>query len=270
LRNSSYSNRYLVAELTGGLGNQLFGLAACLGLSERLGLDPAYTLVNYKENNPRKFELEKIVNSFDLKLVDDYEFVFKESKFYEFDEGSLGISPGTAMRGYFQNHRYFSNIDKLLRPAILNAAEDKVAPGSVERIAIHQRRGDYLLPIYADFHGVASNQYFVSAVRTLRNIWGPLPVEIFSDSPDEGARLASQISGAIYRDDTGMNPLEVLFELSKYRYLVGSNSSFSWWAAYLSEHQYGNVIFPKPWITGNNAEDLLLDGWISLPISGIA
>ena len=269
MQNSSHSKRYLIAELTGGLGNQLFGLAACLGLSERIGLDAAYSLVNYGLDNPRKFEIGKIVDSFDLKLVNDYEYVFKESKYYEFDEASLDVSPGTVMRGYFQSYRYFSNIDKLLRSAILNASEDKVTPGSVERIAIHQRRGDYLLPIYSDFHGVASNQYFVSAVRTLRNIWGPVPVDVFSDSPEEGVRLASEISDAIYREDTGMNPLEVLFELSRYRYLVGSNSSFSWWAAFLAEHQYGNVIFPKPWITGNNAEDLLLDGWISLPIKGI-
>ena len=81
MQNSSHSKRYLIAELTGGLGNQLFGLAACLGLSERIGLDAAYSLVNYGLDNPRKFEIGKIVESFDMKLVNDYEYVFKESKF---------------------------------------------------------------------------------------------------------------------------------------------------------------------------------------------
>lgn len=269
MKTRAKSNNHLIVELTGGLGNQLFGIAACLGLSERIGLDPAYTLVNFDSKNPRKFEIEKIVKSFGLKLMDDFEFIFQETRMYEFDESSLDISPGTLLRGYFQNLGYFSNIDKSLKLSVLNSSEQQVITGSVEKIAIHMRRGDYLLPLHSKFHGVATNQYFVSAVRTLRNIWGPVPVDIFSDTPEEGLRLANQISDASYCVDTGMAPLEVLFELTKYRHFVGSNSSFSWWVAFLAEHKYGNVIFPKPWIRGNNAENLLLEGWISLPITGI-
>jgi len=263
------NNRNLIGELTGGLGNQLFVLAATVGLADKTGLNPAYSLRGFGSENPRKFEIHDVCNEFGMRRQETYDYIFQESQLYEFDQLSPNSSGNTLLQGYFQNINYFKHIGNDIRSLLLKSWHVKADLGHVEKIAIHQRRGDYLLPQYSTFHGVSSTRYFTSAVRTLRAIWGPLPVVIFSDSPEEGIFLSKEISDAEYFDDRGLSATEVLIEIARFRHLVGSNSSFSWWAAFLADHKYGDVIFPKPWILGHDADGLMFDGWIRLPIEGI-
>jgi hypothetical protein len=46
---------------------------------------------------------------------------------------------------------------------------------------------------------------------------------------------------------------------------VTSNSSFSWWAAYLSSPKPSLVIYPTPWFTGiNEPQNLIPESWIGI------
>lgn len=259
----------LIGELTGGLGNQLFVLAATLGLADKLGMNPHYSLRNYGDDSPRRFEISDICTELDITQQEKFNYIFQESQLYEFEPSLLNSKPNTLIRGYFQNRKYFSHMETEIRELLLRSWGVSSKLGSLDKIVVHQRRGDYLLPEIADFHGIASFRYYKDAVRTLRAIWGPLPVIIFSDSPDEAILLSKEIPNSAYFSDSGMSSAQVLIELATYRHMVGSNSSFSWWAAFMANHEYGNVIFPKPWISGNDADGLMFDNWIRLPLEGM-
>jgi hypothetical protein len=54
--------------------------------------------------------------------------------------------------------------------------------------------------------------------------------------------------------------------MSACRHHIIANSSLSWWAAWLGEHESQIVIAPEPWfITGRPTPDLLPDRWLLLP-----
>lgn len=265
----SEHNGNLIGELTGGLGNQLFVLASTMGLASKTGMNPAYSLQSFGIENPRKFEISDVCTELGIVQREEYDYIFHESQLYEFEQSVLSSSPNTLLRGYFQNLEYFKHIENDFRNLLLKSWNVTTTLGCIEKIAIHQRRGDYLLPQYSTFHGISTSRYFKSAVRTLRAIWGPLPVVIFSDSPEEGIFLSKEIPDAEYFNDSGLSSTQVLLEIAAYRHLVGSNSSFSWWAAFLANHKYGDVIFPRPWILGHDADGLMFDGWIRLPLEGI-
>ena len=62
-------------------------------------------------------------------------------------------------------------------------------------------------------------------------------------------------------------PLENLLLLSGASALVGANSTFSWWAAFLGERAEGSVVFPRPLFgPAGPAEprDWLLPGWVQV------
>ncbi|NDC36152.1 MAG: alpha-1,2-fucosyltransferase, partial [Synechococcaceae bacterium WB9_2_112] len=145
----------------------------------------------------------------------------------------------TALSGYFQCSRYFAavapHIRALFRPA------DTVHAAMLHRhaallrphiAAIHVRRGDYVqLPM----HGILDVPWYLRAARVLL---------------DEAPHIESF---AVFSDDPGwcqtnlaalaeLRPLKVVAEpdaavalhlLSQFEFYVLSNSTFSWWGAWL-------------------------------------
>jgi hypothetical protein len=111
--------------------------------------------------------------------------------------------------------------------------------------------------------GVLSKRYFEEALKLIssresRTIW------IFSDSPNM-VRSEMFVSNAINAEVFGSDDFSTAetFELmQKAEYLVISNSTYSWWAARISESSKKMIIAPEPWFSGQESPiDLIPDGW---------
>ena len=277
------------ATLVGGLGNQMFIAAAAAALAERLGspleldhaefrtdpagrrlaLDVFPTLAGLATS----VQLPQLLPAAIRRRLDRYRSdVFVEAGF-SYDARIESLTKPVRMRGYFQAHQYFDGIDvrelfALTQPNPRLAAIE-AAVGS-HWIGMHVRRGDYLNASTAAYHGLCSDEYFLRGLHLIRPHHDhELPVVLFTDQPDAvSARLNDAADFIVGPDPTAHEAVD-LWAMSHASALVMSNSSFSWWAAYLGESATRPVVAPRPWFQAINVDtkDLLLPNWLQIGIS---
>jgi len=129
-------------------------------------------------------------------------------------------------------------------------------------LIVHVRLGDYLFE--KDF-GIPSPKYYSSAITkalslgTFHSIW------LFSDSLEEARRyLPNELSVKIRKFHSVEFSTSLSFQIMRlgYGYVI-ANSTFSWWAAYLTRSQGAPVIAPDPWFKSIPQPKLLIPtSWI--------
>ena len=256
--------------LRGGLGNQLFGYAAGTELATRLGV-PLHLIVQPNMGTlgaERTFVLESVLPSdvtwSDIGVVAKR---FQEASF-AFDPEFAELMEPCLLDGYFQSWRYFENSEERIRKQISSTPEF-VHGGKLvgqEFLAVHVRRGDYLIPRNAKIHGLVPFEFFIVGLDYLRKIHGNLPAILFSDDVSEAKRLSLELDRCdVFDEDHKKGPLETLGAFSAAQGHVISNSSFSWWGAFLRGND-NIVIAPRPWFVDPSIDttDLLRPRWISM------
>lgn len=288
------------AYLQGGLGNQLFIYAAAFAQSKRLNCELFIDISRYssrdplergretvrtpeiidlglpgtvidqnspwRSNSPRRPRIMRPLGSASQKLK-----VFREKQFGH-DPDISQIVPGTTLYGYFQSEKYFAEASDelfdLFREIRLNTDEINFVnyQQNLETINAHVRRGDYLENQNSTFHGLTSPSYFLNGLNVLKSIHSNAQFQIFTDSP-EYVSQEFKTSKPLIAEDKGVRSIAAIIALSHCEGLVMSNSSFSWWAAWLlsKRNPSAQIIAPRPWqANGESAIDLLMPDWLSL------
>lgn len=291
----------ICAYLQGGLGNQLFILAAGWEQATRLkcplyidgsrflGADPlefaketprhidlaAMTLPGvvlgkdspWFKNSPRRPRLIRRPDRPSGRLT-----VYKQPGF-GFDEKINNIGVGTTIVGYFQSPQYFASVADQMHDMLWNASTTPAEEAEVNRIradprvTVHMRRGDYLGAAARAHHGVASSEYFARALDLCQRLVPGQQARVFSDSPVAAREELGTRSGLeFFAGGDSLGTVATLRAMAMGRGFVMSNSSFSWWAAWLmSRRGEDTVIAPRPWnVSGESASDLLLAEWMTL------
>ena len=277
-------------ELTGGLGNQLFILAAGLSQARRLKCHLYIDISRYTGVEARGLEIEefevpnssfitsRLKDNKSSKLVRRVKSFtpFAQKRFVEksfgYDSDINEITMGTRMVGYFQSPKYFEGHEAEVLGIIRSCSafkntEHSEAPNPLKKTAhIHIRRGDYLNPETQDFHGLATFEFFRNADSLLDTLIGPHSVKVFTDSENLIKQEIKSLPSWEITPSDGSSPLEVMQKMSRADGFVISNSSFSWWAAWIqSQTNPTTVIAPRPWFKNReSASDLLLADWITL------
>jgi len=171
---------------------------------------------------------------------------------YTYDENLVNDHSGNSYHGYFQNPRYFDQF----RNEILgefqfrsnipeNAKPLKEAIQKSTSVCIHVRRGDYLK---SDF-GTLTLNYYKTAINILNSNFTKLQYFIFSDEPRWCAERFKNFpkTTIIGVNNDNFDPIVDLNLMSACQHFIIPNSTFSWWAAYLSENPLKKVIVPKGW-----------------------
>lgn len=268
----------IVADLKGGLGNQLFIFAAAYAQAQRLGCRLVIDASRYSNpDQPHKYGLDFLEDLADETLrflprrriplsirrqrAAHTQYVFKENSTVRYEPSIETITPGTTLVGYFQSWHYFDGVADLLFKR-LSSSIGKLAP-----ITLHLRRGDYLNASTAKVHGLATADYARRAITLLNALGVVGSVAVFSDEQDRVAReLDGFPANLIFPDQRGMGALASLQQLASSEHMIMSNSSFSWWAAWMMNRRTGGyIIAPRPWFADDTAaSDLLLPNWITL------
>lgn len=297
----------VVVQLRGGLGNQLFQYAAGFSLSERRAEDlvldtallPPATVDRggvrrwpeqislfahagtLRDTAPSPFRKrlaqsfagrERAVGDSQLRAILGRRLYARETRE---DVAAFNRLPeGSRINAYCNSWRFFephladvaNQVRSLRAPGVwfqgMRSEMDAERP-----IAVHVRWGDYLNLRHV--YGVIGADYYRRAIDRIVTVSGTRPIWLFSDDPDgAGELLAPHVTmDRVVRPDPASSALENLLLLSRSAGIVAANSSFSWWAAFLSSAPAGAIVFPRPlFAQGGPPEpkEWLLPDWMQI------
>lgn len=266
-------------KIKGGLGNQLFQYAFIKSVSKRNGVDFFIDSTSYAWKKTRSFKL----NNFDIilneKIETDYTKHIIEHPDMSFNKEYLN-NKNCYFEGYFQNELYFKDIKEELRHELnltgklnLNNKQfiflNKIS--KTNSVAIFFRRGDYLN--LQDIYNQCTFDYYNKSMKYLSlKIENPVYF-IFSDDikwVKENFKINNEhyfVSDEdlfIEEEDSFDNKNDMIdFYLSmNCKHFIITNSTFAWWAAWLSNREKNKyIIFPKIWFTNNKIDNISSSHW---------
>jgi hypothetical protein len=175
--------------------------------------------------------------------------------------------------GYFQTEKYSNRVDpEIFQDLFENFSKSAVylefslQALSAKPLIIHIRIGDYRENPEL---GQLPKAYFINALSHLFSKVDANEIWIFSDSEE----LTDSYIPANFKDMTTiiptrqLSPGQILKIMGLGNSFIISNSSFSWWAAYLRENRLAPVLTPTPWFAGHPwAKDLIPSEWEKIPV----
>ena len=257
----------VVVRLTGGLGNQIFTVAAGLGISRLhnlpLVLDTSAFAVRaeIRSDGVAGYDLpfERIAGVTRRGATVELVVQGNRTTLPSFDEDGYRFDPklveccvdGGYIKGYFQSPKYFDAVKQevisLFRDKVVHEAGGAALKKRIldcNSVGVHVRRGDYLKTPAYEFHGLCETDYFRRAIEIMRTRQADPTFFVFSDDPDWCNEHFNEpdvivASGA-------RTPNADLDLLASCKHHILSNSSFSWWGAYLAYRPEQVVIAPAP------------------------
>ena len=257
--------------LKGRLGNNLFQIAAGASLAKANG-DAFCVSVPDKANDPglsTSFaELINLQKTILRKVEVREEWNTQQATYSEkqFNYGPIPYQQEMSISGYFQSEKYFDKqfvrelfaIDEETKNYILGKYGEIL---SQDVTSIHIRRGDYLKNI--DVHPICSMDYFRQAIRVIGK---EKPFLIVSNDIEW---CKKQFKGENFYFAENESAVVDLYLQSLCANNIISNSSFSWWGAWLNANPEKKVLVPDPWFgisTKNmDSSDLIPEGWAKVP-----
>lgn len=271
-----------------GLGNQLWAYSVVRSLAEEFNFDFGFLgTQNFKgvgfvdldfgraiQDKLLRFPKERVPNGFVSYLREELvRHAASGSDISPMDERIRRISDGTFVDGTFQTEKYFSDREKV-------KAWFDLGLGAEDICVISLRGGE--------FKGVKDlflpHSYFLRAIELVRAQDSKVEFEVVTDDEKlarewfPGFRI--QTSGGVKRLHGGIylhpNRHKIMLDFAKIqsaRYLIMSNSSFSWWGAFTNRVSE-MVIAPKYWARHNISDgfwsngDSLTRDWLWLDRNG--
>lgn len=283
----------VITKLSGGLGNQMFQYAVGRAIAHRnksdLGLDISWFKYNignekrdYGLSNFNIIENIKNQNFYIQKLKSRLSFLenfkkcenrkyFKEKTVSVFNKDSLCLSGYVFLEGYWQNFKYFADIEYILRQEFTLKKElDNEIARIIQKensVSIHIRRGDYISnPLYNKLNIALSLDYYQKTIEIIsQKVFSP-HFFIFSDDIDWAKENLKLEKATFIGREHNFKDYEELILMSKCEHNIISNSTFSWWAAWLNNNPEKIVIAPLKW-SGDmdvDVKGLIPDSWIKI------
>lgn len=282
----------IITQLIGGLGNQMFQYAIGRHLAyknqTKLKLDISefetyklhrYSLspFNIQENFALLSEIARFKKRGISRLMEKfkpyyrYSFI-KEASNPHFNQNMLKISDNVYLKGYWQSEKYFKGIENIIRqeftlkPKQQNAINKKLLQiiEKTESVAVHIRRKDYIL---SKTHQICPLNYYYSAIKKLAKVTKNPHFFIFSDDIEWAKNNLELNYPVIFVSNSQKNKnWEDLILISKCKYQIIANSSFSWWGAWLNTNLNKIIIAPQRWYNdpNRNTKDLIPKQWIKM------
>lgn len=169
----------------------------------------------------------------------------------------LKVVDGCRIEGWFQSEAWFEDVKEDIRRELTPSAdlsgrrEHELLTwiDAREVCAVHVRRGDY---VGKPLHNVCTPTYFSRAMCELRAIRPKVQFLTFSDDIDWCRRQACFADARfVDTEEPEKNCVQDLALMARCQHHIISNSTYSWWAAWLAGHPGQLVMTPSRWFQGD-------------------
>lgn len=253
----------VTCSLQGGLGNQMFQIAAAHALALR-NETTSYFDFNIcntpMQGNPSMKYKNNIFAKITHRSTNSFNSLYLE-KGFSYNE--IPYEADITLYGYFQSEKYFIQYKKEILDLFSIPNENLVYDFLVgfkgmEKpiVTVHIRRGDYLAN--PEFHPVCSIEYYTKAMAEM----GDCSFIFVSDDMQwvQDNFKGPNIWYSMFTDELADLKLMTMVDNN-----IISNSSFSWWGAYLNPNPNKKVIAPKTWFGPKgpqDTQDLIPSDWV--------
>ncbi len=279
----------IIVRIRGGLGNQFFSYARGYALAKKNNTaymiddfiyNTSYTLrtfklldynISYNDLFIEKFPSNNKVDKFLLKIWNrlKWEIIYRckyiiEDEDFKRQEILIHSNHNYYLNGYWQVHEYFDEYKDELKKEFqlknismtLKEKSNKIRSGNY--CAVHVRRGDYLI-----FNGgkCISTDYYQKAIQIMNGLIPNTKYIFFSDDISYCKNNFGQLKNVEFIESGKWTDEEELHLMSCCSNFIIANSSFSWWAAYLTENEKAVTISP---VVDIWTESYYPESWIKL------
>ena len=235
----------------GRLGNSLFQIAAAIGYGCDHNKKPVFDKWNYQDY----IELDLIPEGTKWNREAEWGLSYRKP---DYQPGDVDMQGHFISENYFKAHR-----EEVLKVIKLKPEWDKYINNKYGELlsgntcSIHVRRTDYLQPDQMRTHGVLTKEYYWEASQQLYADEYPSKFIVCSDDI-EWAKENIKGNSIYYIE--GEKDIIDLFIMSKCKNHIIANSTFSWWAAWLSGNR---TVAPKHFfVDGATWPGMYKDNWI--------
>lgn len=279
-----------IINLKGGAGNQLFQYAYAKSFQLIKGDKIILNRQEFSGNSmanarfPRELFLTKLnidlalqdvrikaplIERIRRKISNDYNVIYKERM------SAFSNNNKSYLDGYWQSPYYFASVLHLFssdfsvqRKFLTDNYYEALSNIDSKTICVHVRRGDYSEASLVKEYGLCSEEYFVTAIERFRYENNGGKVVVFTDQYEKAAPLFDTVEDVSFASNWDLT-LEEEFELMRqFSYFIISNSTFSWWPAYLET--FNNLrkkcIAPYPWFNNSSlyCDSIYPPNWLKL------
>lgn len=247
-----------------GLGNQMFQIASVIGIAKTN--NGSWGFPQWKNNEYFQFKLPGVLIGAGISLREP-----------GFDYQPFNIPEGTPVAfvdGYLQSYKYFEHAEKEVREAftfkevLYNELVMYLADASLgNTCSISVRRKDYLH--LQHIHPSQPDSYWREAQLKIEEKHNIDTYVVFSDDA-EWCRLNSAMfktTGKKVIVFAGRLPIDDFITISLCKHNIITNSTFSWWGAWLNKNPNKTIVMPKLWFGPQGpgeANDLRVPEWIQV------
>ena len=233
----------------GGLGNQLFTIIAGY-ITSKVNNVPLYIFDMQSSHQTKTTDYKNTIFSKIGIHIPRHQDTLNIPRFY--NEGFSPWNPTMVPKGildsYFQYYPAILPYEEEVREIVLQGLSKERSDMArlVESLGdvafLHVRRGDYIKASH--IHYVQTIDYYSRAV----GLMNAKSIIVISDHI-AWVRQQELFKGGRFIIVDGLNELETLALMSLCKKGICSNSTFSWWGAFLGAHGCrGTVIVPERWI----------------------
>jgi hypothetical protein len=301
---SSNSNSIAFIPVKGGLGNQMFFYAFSLLLNnnnkytELLWNEYFFTKqhngveifqafhIKVDIRSKRKISFYLLLNRSRIPLIIKrllskifgikYQFYLKylQATPYSYDEAVfIQKKKKILYDGFWQNWKYLNKVENEIREKFVfnlplgyenNIFLEKIIASNA--VSIHIRRGDYLFDEFSELNVINSLNYYNNAIKYCKEHLNAPTFFIFSDDLPWARQNFQDNDFVFVEGNKNKYAYLDMFLMSQCNHNIISNSTFSFWGAWLNEHSSKIVLAPNLWTKRVHSNTLCPPNWIFLEV----